>query len=300
MLMSGDATISLGIEATAALTREDRVTERLPTLAAARSAFLTDFLLEGGSLTTHKTYRSLLRSFEHDDRSILALTPEGCRRLIADKMGASAYSTARTYAAVLQSFGSYLKRYGVPNPMQDVPKPRARPLPHRFLSKADLLKLWRACPDDQYRVLLLLLMEGLRASEARLLKWRDVDGDTALVLGKGGRYRRIVLSGPLCLILTRLRADHVGEYVLGYSYNALRQRSRRLARLAGVPMTAHLLRHTWASSALMAGMDSESIKVLGGWSGNSQAFQRYIQSAREHAALDRAREFSLTERLLSD
>ena len=282
----------------AVLAHGDHVGERVPTLAMARDAFLTDFLLEGGSTATHKTYRSFLRSFESDDRSILALTPEGCRRLIADKMGASAYSTARTYAAVLQSFGSYLKRYGVPNPMQDVPKPRAKPLPHRFLSKADLLKLWQACPDDQYRVLLLLLMEGLRASEARLLKWRDIDGDTAMVLGKGGRYRRICLSLPLRASLGRLTPKD--EYVLGYSYNALRMRIRRLGRLAGVPLHAHLLRHTWASTALMEGMDSESIKTLGGWSGNSQAFQRYIQSAREHAALDRAREFSLTERLLSD
>lgn len=274
------------------------MSERTPSLIQARDAFLSDFILEGGSLSTHKTYRSFLRCFENDHRPAYALTSEDCRLLIGQRLQTSAPATARTFAAVLSVFGAYLVRYGCPNPMQGVPKPRDKPRPHRYLSRDQLIALWRACPDDQYRVLLLLLMEGLRASEARLLKWRDIEGDTALVLGKGGKYRRIVLSAPLQASLGRLLPT--GEYVLGYSYNALRGRIRRLGRLAGVPIHAHLLRHTWASQALLAGMDSETLRTLGGWTQTSAVVERYIRSVREQAALDRSREFGLTDRLLGD
>jgi integrase len=211
-------------------------------------------------------------------------------------MASGARSSHRTFAGILASFTAYCERFGLP--AMKVPKPRAQQRPHRFLTQDELQRLWLACPDDTYRLMFLLLLEGLRASEATGIRWSDVEGDSIRVLGKGGRYRRIAVSRPLGAILGELASKD--GYVLGFGYDELRRRVLRLGRLARIPrLHAHLLRHTFASQALIAGMDSETLRTLGGWSPTSVAFQRYIQSAKESAALARSREFALTDRLLS-
>ena len=272
--------------------------ERQVTIGEALQRFLEDRTLEGRSRGTLKTYRSVLRSFRDDPRPITAITPALCRSLIAAKMSGSR-ATARALAAILKSFCAWLAAtYGVANAMADVPKPREIQHPHRFLTADQLKAIWGACPDDSYRLLVLLLLEGLRASEATGLRWRDVSGDTAQIRGKGGKFRRIALSAPLVALLDAM--PRAGEHVLGYTYNSAWWRIKRLGRLAGVPIHPHLFRHSFASNALILGMDTETLRQIGGWSPGSKVMDRYIESAREQAALTRSREFGLVDRLLAD
>ena len=270
--------------------------ERPVTIGVALSRFLEDRTLEGRSRGTLKTYRSALRSFRGDERPITAITPALCRSMIAEKMSGSR-STARTLAAILKSFGAWLSAtYGVANPMAGVPKPREIRPPHRYLSPAQVRDVWAACPDDSYRLLVGLLLHGLRASEAVGLRWRDVSGDVAQVLGKGSRYRKVALSASVVALLDAAPRD--GEHVLGYTYNTAWWRIKRLGRLAGVPLNPHLFRHSFASNGLLLGMDTETLRQAAGWSPGSKAMERYIESAREQAALTRSREFGLVDRLL--
>ena len=49
--------------------------------------------------------------------------------------------------------------------------------------------------------------------------------------------------------------------------------------------------------AAIAGMDALSLQALGGWA-SQQMVAYYTEAARDEAALNRAREVNLTERLL--
>lgn len=274
------------------------IMERLPSLAVALEGFLRHLTLEGRSPATIRTYRALLLL---EDGPLLSLTTEVCFGLVATRMGQSR-NTARTFSGALASFTRYCATaYGVPDVMEKVPTPRQLPpAPHRFLTKAQLRDLWQACPDDSYRLLLLLLMEGLRASEACGLRTQDVVGDVATVRGKGGKYRKIVCSGPLRAILGELASKD--EYVLGYGYDELRRRVRRLGRLAKIPypLNPHALRHAFASNALLEGMDVLTLQQLGGWANTKMISEVYGRSAMQEAALRKARNFALTERLLGE
>lgn len=50
----------------------------------------------------------------------------------------------------------------------------------------------------------------------------------------------------------------------------------------------------------MEGMDEGALRTLGGWSARSKMVERYTASVREQAALQRSRDFALTDRLLGD
>jgi integrase len=270
------------------------VSESLPSIAEALGSFLTDLTLEGRSPNTVRTYRALLRRIDGH----LPLTSERCRVLIAERMGQSR-NTARTFAGALASFTRYLSTtHGIPDVMEQVPTPHQVERPHRFLTRDQLRALWLACPDDAYRVMLLLLMEGLRASEAVDLRFSAISGDSAAIRGKGGRYRHVVLSGALRALLTQDVGD---ERVLGYGYAELRRRVRRLGKLAGIPypLNPHALRHAFASNALLEGMDIVTLQTLGGWANTKMITEVYAKSARDDAALARSREFALTDRLIS-
>lgn len=56
----------------------------------------------------------------------------------------------------------------------------------------------------------LLYSTGMRFSEAAGLAWRDVDGGRVSVLGKGGRYRLVVMSPSMAAVLERYRGFAVG------------------------------------------------------------------------------------------
>ena len=285
----------LGTEATAVVRlHEVRVGERLPTLQGALDAFLLDLTLEGRSPATVKTYRALLK---FDDEPLLSLTPTICRQMIGDRLKRQAHCTAQTFSGALAAFGAYIALvYGVSDPMKGVPKPRKKERPHTYLSRQELAQLWQACPDDSYRLMMLLLMEGVRAAEACALKHEDISGDTAHILGKGSKPRRIALSGPLRALL-----EGGSGPVLGYTTSRLRARVRYLAKVAGLKrrIHPHLFRHSMATHHLLEGSDALTVMQLGGWA-DERMLKHYAKSALEESALAKARALDLTSRLLGE
>lgn len=264
--------------------------ERLPDLRTALDAFFIDLTLEGRSPATVKTYKALLKL----DGDLLSLTPESCRQMIAHRMGTQSRATARTFAGALASFCNYITRYGIPDPMKEVPSPRPIQKPHSYLSREEIQALYHACPNDSYKLMLLLLLEGLRASEACGLKHTDISGDVASITGKGSKPRKIAVSVELRALL-----EGGSGPVLGYSTSRLRARLLKLARWAGIKRRVHphLLRHSWATHALLAGGETQALMTLGGWS-NPQMLNHYTRSAMQEAALSKSREMNLTEKLL--
>ena len=52
-----------------------------------------------------------------------------------------------------------------------------------------------------------------------------------------------------------------------------------------------------ASLSLLAGMNPEHLRALGGWSARSEVWERYVKSVREDAAIKAALELDLSGRI---
>jgi integrase len=307
--------------------------ERVPSTSEALDAFLSDLELEGRSPATRQTYRSLLDPLRGSE-----LTPETCRAYVTAKVRSGKLSSAGTAHAALSSWCKWMvmRGYLVTSPMATVPRPR-KPRPvHRYLSPEEIQKLWGAA-NPPLQLAILVLLEGLRASEACGLRWRDVELErgVATVSGKGGKVRRVPLGAELRRRLkereeqrfsgasmlqpqdsgarssrdAEFSLSHTGhprartaytDPILGLTPNALRLRLKRLGQLVGVPgVHPHLWRHSFASLSLKAGMSPTHLKTLGGWS-KDDTMQIYVQSVMEEAALEAGRQLGLTDRLLGE
>jgi integrase/recombinase XerD len=115
---------------------------------------------------------------------------------------------------------------------------------------------------------------GLRISEAATLEVGAIDGANRLlrIIGKGDKQRLVPLPAPLLDELRGLWRAHrhprwlfpsrdgtnpVNQHVLGRTFRAA-------ARAAGItqPVTAHALRHSYATRLLEHGVDTRIVQIL--------------------------------------
>jgi len=130
---------------------------------------------------------------------------------------------------------------------------------------------WRALRN--YALLALMLYTGLRVSEVVGLQWSDVvlrprSGWVDVRVGKGGKHRRVPLPLPARRVLSEWRAiqERATERVFDLTSRQVQRIVARLGREAGleVPVTPHVLRHTYARRVLDAGAQlTEVQKLLG-------------------------------------
>jgi len=179
--------------------------------------------------------------------------------------------------------------------------------------------------DTTNRLLVLLLMQGLRSAELLGLRWCDVQwerGEIMVVRTKGGKPRRTPLTDDVRALLTagdlpicphrpkavdgieppspalRAQQPYSTTRILPYGPHWLATRCKKLGDLAGIPhVHAHLWRHSWASNALKEGMSMADVQTLGGWAKDDLVRRTYAASVMEDVALDAARKLDLAARL---
>lgn len=136
------------------------------------------------------------------------------------------------------------------------------------------------------RAIYLLLYTGVRISEARALLWQDVclDHTTATIHdGKGGKSRIVRLHRVLIeefSIIERIAHNAVlPSRPLGEPFKRGDLLARavfdRWLRPMGYIITAHMLRHTFATELLRNGADLESVRQLLGHT-SLETTQRYL------------------------
>jgi site-specific recombinase XerD len=150
------------------------------------------------------------------------------------------------------------------------------------LSPAEVAQYFEHVPSLKYRsVLMLCYGAGLRLTEAVSLKVRDIDSSRMLLRveqGKGKKDRYVMLSPRLLAVLRcyyrALRPDAEGWLFPSWrtkwhlSSEAVSQACRDAARQSGLAkrVTAHILRHSFATHLLEQGTDTRVIQVLLGHS----------------------------------
>jgi len=260
------------------------IAETLPNFAAA---------LAGRKLSprTIDTYRRAVRYFGTwlgPEATIADIQP-GTLLAFQSDMRKRESATIRKYFCALRCYCRWLIRARLrgDDPTMDLIWPqRTTPLP-RALSSADKAKLewllerplpvldkakrWVLIRDR--RAIVVMWYAGVRLSEAVNLKWADIDLQARSLTvqhGKGNKTRVVGLHSRLVACLEAVgEAERVG-YVVG-GRGGRKIAGKTLAKMfeaggwvreAGLDISAHELRHTFAVTLLRNGADLRAIQLL--------------------------------------
>lgn len=181
--------------------------------------------------------------------------------------GGYAQATLRAHHAAARTFVGWCGSVGLVagNPVDVVrrpPEPRSVP---RALTDAQVDALLSAEMNPRLELCVALgLFAGLRVSEMTRLEASSVlwDDEPPLlrVVGKGGHAETVPVEDERLVALLRRWAAVEGRWV-PVRPNYLSTLVGRQMALAGVPETAHALRHTYATRLLRSGVDVRTVSA---------------------------------------
>ena len=189
--------------------------------------------------------------------------------------------TINRYFAALRRFLNLAISDGLlaTNPVKGVkffPEPTGR---MRFLTEAEIAHLREHLPPEHWSLVAFSLETGLRLSEQFHARWDCVNmeqGVLTIPLSKSGKTRHVILSEAALSILQNLATWTYSPYVFPSPLTSGQPLQGRnfvvkvyepALKQAGIQgATWHTLRHTFASRAVMAGVDIRTIQELMGHS----------------------------------
>ncbi len=164
----------------------------------------------------------------------------------------------------------------------------------RYLEPEEEAKLLAVAPEPVRSLIIVGTNTGIRiAAEALTLQWPDVDLIRGVLTvqaaySKNGETRNIPLNSRAKAALLSLKQNSKSDYVFskpnGQPYKSMAKQFRKACEEAGLwGVSLHVLRHTFASSLVMAGVDLLTVQQYGGWSDLSLV-QRYSHLSPSHKA----------------
>lgn len=164
-------------------------------------------------------------------------------------------------------------------------KPRPRYIQHHVIQS--VLQKTAENSRDQYINMLVDFAydTGLRISEIARVSYKDIDGLNLYVKGKGSKDRTVFLTERLKEKIDEFATDYnrfTGPLFKVNDKTARVQLQRAFKKYAGIHMTPHQLRHSFAVRLLIAGCDLMTIQKLLGHSDISTV-QIYLQIKDELA-----------------
>ena len=264
-------------------------------MTALRKRFIEDMQLRGLAPTTRRSYLhyvSEYAKFYHTSPEHLDL--EAMRQyelylLHEKKLSPESINT-------FVSSAQFLYQVTLEMPWGKECFPRVR-RPHKLpvvLSPEEVEQFFRHVPSLKYRAALMTCYgAGLRISETVKLRVSDLDSQRGVIRvgdGKGGKDRYAMFSKRLQAVLRAYwRAARPKEFLFpswreGHhlTSGALASACRDAARNSGLPkrITAHTLRHSFATHLLEQGTDTRVIQALLGH-GRIDTTARYTQVAAQ-------------------
>jgi site-specific recombinase XerD len=252
----------------------------------------------------HDTARTLFH-WLGDDATIADLTTEAITRYRDERAAAGrATATVRFDLCVARSFCTFLIRRDMlrDDPTRFIDFPRAKHCVPRAL-KRDMLRLlmeaieqprqkreWAHTWERSRLGVILFLYTGLRLSEVASLLWEDVELETSTIIvrdGKGGKARSVPIHPRLDREL-RTIADRTPARAIIPNRDGTPMHPKNVAeiftrwlRRRGVTITAHQLRHTFATELLRAGAPLPDIQAALGHA-SLETTQVYLLVDAEH------------------
>lgn len=280
-----------------------RITPNDVSRGAAIQTFLRDLANDGRSDRTINEHRKELRRYTAwlDERLIdwRTATPADLAeyRRTRSARGISSQTSLITTMRVFYRWAADLEQGPLidRNPAERLRTPKQPKAAPRSLISEEVRQLLAALVEEAARdtsqrfqrdrvLILTALYTGLRAAELAALCWFDVDlnrGVLTVRKGKGQKGRAVKLRADILHVLSSWRALQEGDghwpvFALGAAGvtsphvgvalvpNRIGKIMRRYAKLTGLPLTAHVLRHTFATIALRNSGNLYSVsKALG-------------------------------------
>jgi site-specific recombinase XerD len=239
---------------------------------------IEDLRVRNYSPRTLETYVRCVAAFaKHFGRSPAELGAEDVRRWqvhLVDEKKASASAMNQHAAALRFLYSVTLQRKEVP--VEQIPYTRLGKRLPVVPTPAELGAFFDAVSNLKHRtVLLTLYAAGLRLSEALSLHIGDIDGQRQVIrvhAGKGNKDRYTILS-PTLLAALRVywRAYHPKAWLFPgqrpqtpLTDDSIQKACVRAREKAGIakPISAHTLRHSFATHLLESGTDLRTIQQL--------------------------------------
>jgi site-specific recombinase XerD len=258
-----------------------------------RRRMIEDMTLRNFTSQTIATYvRAVARFARHFHRSPERLGPEEIRAYLlylVQKLHVSFSYYKQTRSALRFLYRVTLGRNDVPDGIPPVKQPRTLPV---VLSPDEVARFFAALRNLKHRAILMTAYAaGLRVSEVSQLRVADIDSSRMVIRvrrGKGQKDRYVMLSPRLLEVLRAYwKAVRPGEIlfpgaspdrpITTASIQKVCQRARQAAGL-GKNVTAHTLRHSFATHLLETGTDLRTIQVLLGHQSISTT-ARYVHVA---------------------
>jgi len=227
---------------------------------------------------TAETQRLYLRSFSDwmgPSATVGEVTTrdfEGWLAQLRTKRGAPLMpGSQNTVASPVRAFFRWAVLTGLTSsdPCLDVERAIVPPSVPRSLSKSDIQRLIKACPDLEWRSMIrLTVCLGLRIgdlAQMRVEHWRP-DEQVLRVTGKGGSTYELATDGEAGDVLEAWIDHGLDGAAFGpmwpsrndpdanYSRSWIGANIKRIGRRAGVDLHAHMLRHTTATHLDRAGV----------------------------------------------
>jgi|SRR5579859_2605 site-specific recombinase XerD len=256
-----------------------------------RQRFLEDMQLRGLATTTQRSYLHYVVDFARFyNTSPEHLDLEAVRQyelyLLHEKKLAP--ESINSFVSAVQFL--YLTTLEMPWGKECFPRVRRPDKLPVVLSPKEVSRFFEHIPGLKNRAALMLCYgAGLRISEAVAVRVSDIDSQRNLIRiveGKGNKDRYAMLSPRLLAVLRAYwRAARPKDYLFPswregrhMTSGALASACRNAAKSSGIPkrITAHTLRHSFATHLLERGTDSRVIQVLLGHS-RIETTARYLR-----------------------
>ncbi|WP_456422773.1 site-specific tyrosine recombinase/integron integrase [Thermococcus sp.] len=255
--------------------------------------FETYLDLEGKSPNTIRMYSYYVRRYLEWGGK---LNSRSALRFLA-RLRREGYSN-RSLNLVVQALRAYFRFEGADDEAEKLKPPKVpRSLP-KALTRDEVKRLLSVIPPTRRRdrlIVLLLYGAGLRVSELCNLKKGDIDLDRGLIVvrgGKGAKDRVVPIPEFLAEEIRaylKTRSDS-SEYLLVEERRKEKDRLstktvwyllKKYGKKAGIEVTPHKLRHSFATHMLERGVDIRAIQELLGHS-NLSTTQIYTKVTVEH------------------
>ncbi|WP_457750960.1 site-specific tyrosine recombinase/integron integrase [Thermococcus sp.] len=255
--------------------------------------FETYLDLEGKSPNTVRMYSYYVRRYLEWGGK---LNSRSALRFLA-RLRKNGYSN-KSLNLVVQALRAYFRFEGYDEEAEKLKPPKVPKSLPKALSKEEVRRLLSVISPTRKRdrlIVLLLYGAGLRVSELCNLKKKDVDFERSLIVVRGGKGAKDRVVPIPAFLLKEIQAyletrDDDSEYLLVEERREKKDRIstktvwyllRKYGERAGVKVTPHMLRHSFATHMLENGVDIRAIQELLGHS-NLSTTQIYTKVTVEH------------------
>jgi len=242
----------------------------------------SDYLkMRNYSVQTYKAYMGSVRKFweycEQQCGNSRFEKENAVQSYLAHRMSVQklSFSTVNGDYAALQWFYKYILNR--PWDLKKLIRPKREKRLPRYISPEQVEQLVEACQFQKHKIMVLTYYStGMRLSEARMLKWEDVSFEEGIIhvrKGKGAKDRITILHKEMAELLKDYRQSIPAAQVVVFagkhykspiSARAVQWAFIQARRRAKLPdwVTAHVLRHSYATTVLRNATDLLSLKEL--------------------------------------